>query len=239
MTTEETGRERQLLQDLEEGWVDCHRCDLCKERTNVVFGEGNPKADILVIGEGPGQEEDELARPFMGESGRILDQLIEAVGWERADELYITNVVCCRPTQEVKSDDGKLRIENRPPSKSEREACRSRLLEIIYIVDPLLILALGKVPTQALLGKIGTMESMHGKLYAATLPGRHLPLRYSVMPVYHPAFLLRSFDRREEGSWGLTAKDFARACQIVDHLRRAYYGIKVDRKEIVNGRESR
>ena len=235
-----TSRECRLLNELEEDWIDCHRCGLCETRTNVVFGEGNPNSDILVIGEGPGKEEDEHGLPFVGESGRVLDQMVEAVGWDRREELYITNVVCCRPTQEVKDDDGKMRTENRPPSKSEREACRSRLLETIYIVDPLLIIAVGKVPAQALLGKLSTMEGMHGKIYAATLQGRHVPIRYSVMPVYHTAYLLRTFDRREEGAWGKTAKDFALACKIVDHLREAYYGIKANREEIVNAiRKSR
>lgn len=236
MMTEENRREHRLLKELEEDWIDCRRCDLCHTRTNVVFGEGNPNADILVIGEGPGKEEDETGRPFVGESGQILDQMVDAIAWDRERDLYIANTVCCRPTQEVKGDDGKMRIENRPPSKSEREACRPRLLETIYIVDPLLIITLGKVPTQALLGKISTMESMRGKLYAATLQGRHLPIRYSVMPVYHTAFLLRTFDRRDEGAWGKSARDYVLACKIVDHLREAYYGTKVDRKAMIDAR---
>lgn len=240
MTDADDRREHRLLKELEADWIDCRRCDLCHTRTNVVFGEGNPSADIMIVGEGPGKEEDETGRPFIGESGQILDQMIDAIAWDREQELYVTNTVCCRPTQEVKGDDGKMRIENRPPSKSEREACRSRLLDTIYIVDPLLIITLGKVPTQALLGKIATMESMRGKLYAATLQGRHLPIRYSVMPVYHTAFLLRTFDKREEGAWGKSARDYVLACKIVDHLREAYYGTKVDRKAMIDARrESR
>jgi len=235
---EEQQRERERkaaqLATLREDWIDCQRCELAQTRANVVFGSGNPNADVLIVGEAPGAEEDASGEPFVGESGAVLQQLITAIGWDRENDLYITNVAACRPTQEVRGEDGKLRIENRPPSKPEREACRPRLLETIYIVDPLLIIAVGKVPAQALLGKATVMENMRGRLYALTLQGRHVPIKYTVMPVYHTAFLLRTFDKRSEGVWGKSAKDFVLACKIVDHLRLAYYGIESNREEIIH-----
>lgn len=229
-------RKEALLANLREDWIDCQRCELCQTRTNVVFGAGNPNADVLIVGEAPGAEEDETGEPFVGDSGDVLNDHIQAVGWDRERDLYITNTAACRPTQEVRGEDGKNRIENRPPSKPEREACRRRLLETIYIVDPLLIIAVGKVPAAALLGKVSTVDNMHGKLYAATIEGRHVPIRYTVMPVYHTAFLLRTFDRRADGAWGKSARDFVLACKIVDHLRSAYYGIEVNREEIIHGK---
>lgn len=228
-------RKTRLLDRLKQDWVDCRRCELCETRTNVVFGSGNPNADVLVLGEAPGREEDEAGVPFIGDSGDILEDFLKAVCWDREQDVYITNTAACRPTQEVRGEDGKMRIENRPPSRSEREACRSRLLETIYIVDPLLIIAVGKVPAAALLGKVSTVENMHGKLYAAVLEGRHVPIRYTVMPVYHTAFLLRTFDRREDGVWGKSVDDFVLARKIVDHLRVAYYGIETTSKESSDG----
>jgi len=229
-------RKYKLLKALEKEWIDCQRCELCKTRINVVFGSGNPDSEVLVIGEAPGREEDETGLPFVGDAGRVLNELFDAIGWDRERDVYITNTVCCRPTSEVTDEDGKPRVENRPPSKTEREACRPRLLEVIYIVDPLLIIAVGKVPAQALLGKVATMDSMRGRIYSATLQGRHVPIKYAVLPVYHTAYLLRTFDKREEGPWGKTAKDFALACKIIDELKAAYYGINIDREAIINAK---
>lgn len=226
------------LLKLRDHWADCQRCDLHKTRTRLVFGEGNPDADILVIGEGPGAQEDETGLPFYGVAGQLLDQFLEAVALNREEDLYVTNVVCCRPTVRVKDDrTGEMRTDNRPPSKIEREACKSRLLETIYLVDPLLIITVGKVPYQVLMGRAPKMQSIRGRMRTFTMQGREVPIRYAVLPIYHTAFLARSHNRSKGGPWHNTLEDFAKAAKVLDHLRESYYGIpKPNRQEMINAR---
>jgi len=220
-----------LLQ-LQREWADCTRCKLSKTRNKLVFGEGNPGAHILVLGEAPGEHEDETGLPFQGEAGSILNGYLESMQIDRDRDLYVTNVVCCRPTVEGKDErTGEPRIENRPPSKIEREACRPRLLETIYLVDPLLIVTIGKVPFQALFGKAPTIASIRGRMHTFHLPGRHTDVRYAVLPMYHTAFLYRTHDNRHEGPWGRTSTDWAKVCSVIDHLREVYYGIPQPQRE--------
>lgn len=227
------------LRALHEEWVDCQRCGLCHERTSVVFGEGNPDADILVIGEAPGENEDLEGRPFIGLAGQILNEFLEAAALDRWKDIYVSNVVGCRPTVEGINDrTGEPKIDNRPPSKEEREACRPRILEIIYIVDPLLIITIGKVPYQVLFGKAQKMESLRGRMQTLHLAGRHTELRYAVLPMYHTAYLNRTHDRRPEGPWGKTMQDWVKVCNVIDYLRAAYYGTEIpNREEIIRGRQ--
>jgi DNA polymerase len=228
------------LAQLQDSWGDCQRCGLAETRTRLVFGEGNPNADIMIVGEGPGEHEDRSGRPFFGRAGEVLDQFLESVDLDRQEDLYITNVVCCRPTVEVEDDrSGGVRIDNRPPSKVEREACKERLLEQIYLVDPLLIIAVGKVPLQILTGKAPKMEAVRGRMRTFTMQGRHVPIRYALMPVYHTAFLARSHNRTKSGPWYKTTEDFVRAAQVIDHLRETYYGIEPpeSRREVTRARK--
>lgn len=220
--------EADRLQDLYYGWRSCTHCGLCEKRKHVVFGEGNPTADILIIGEAPGKKEDQTGLPFQGEAGDVLNDFLSTTGLSRDDDVFITNVVGCRPTAEVKDDrTGKTITTNRPPSKAERDACRDRLMEIIYIVDPLLIIAVGNVPATALLGRASTMQKMRGRIFKATIPGIRTRIHYPVLVVYHTAYLLRTFDTREEGPWGNTLRDFYAACDVIDYLREAYYGTPI------------
>jgi uracil-DNA glycosylase len=153
----------------------CYRCELGHTRTNAVVGEGNLKADIMIVGEGPGQTEDATGRPFVGRSGELLDKILASVRLIRDQDVFICNVVKCRPP------------ENRDPKPVEAAACKGYLLEQIRLVDPKIILLTGKVALLNLLGikqgitKVrGQWIEQDGRLY---------------MPIFHPAYLLRNQSR--------------------------------------------
>lgn len=149
---------------------DCQRCKLCSTRTNVVFGEGPEDAKWLFIGEGPGEQEDILGRPFVGRSGGLLNRLLYDIGWSR-DQVYISNVVMCRPP------------DNRDPEEDEVTACRPFLLKKIEIIKPVVITTLGRHAASLLLGKPVKMGEVRGKVVEF---GDSL-----VVPTYHPSFVLR------------------------------------------------
>jgi uracil-DNA glycosylase family 4 len=151
---------------------NCTRCGLHRNRKNVVFGEGWPKATLLFVGEGPGADEDLSGRPFVGEAGTLLTRIIEnGIGIKRAD-VYICNVVKCRPPA------------NRDPSHEETETCFPFLRQQIRLVGPRVICTLGRVAGQALLGSDFHISRARGQWHAY----QGIP----VMPTYHPAYLLRN-----------------------------------------------
>lgn len=156
----------------------CHRCPLGATRTHAVVGEGNEHADLMVIGEGPGQVEDETGRPFVGRSGELLDKILAAVNLTRDRDVFICNVVKCRPP------------ENRDPKDSEAAACNGYLLEQIRLVDPKIILLTGKIAMRTLLGIKDGITKVRGQWYERD--GR------LYMPIFHPAYLLRN-PSREQG----------------------------------------
>jgi DNA polymerase len=150
---------------------DCRRCRLAENRTHIVFGEGSPDADLMFIGEGPGREEDLQARPFVGEAGRLLTSLIEKLGMKR-DNVYIANVVKCRPPM------------NRDPAEDEIAACIPFLKKQIEVIGPKAIMTLGRISTHALTGVSIPISRMRGHFFSyGDIP---------VMPTYHPAYLLRN-----------------------------------------------
>lgn len=160
------------LLKLEKSARNCKRCKLCEYRTNVVFGVGNPKARFMLIGEGPGYNEDIKGEPFVGAAGNLLDKVVyEETGLTRA-ELYITNVVKCRPPN------------NRNPEPDEIIACNPYLLEQIRIINPEVICTLGKFATQTILGKKEGITKLRGKVFEAY--GAY------VIPTFHPAAILRN-----------------------------------------------
>lgn len=166
-----------LLAELNEGEVrDCKKCALCSARTQTVFGEGDPDADIMFIGEGPGQTEDELGRPFVGKAGDLLDKMIVAMGLERVG-VYIANVVKCRPPN------------NRTPTPLEAEACFNFLRRQIEIIQPKVIVTLGGPAAKTIIGTQEGITRIRGtwQQYAGVSP----PI--PVMPTFHPAYLLRSY----------------------------------------------
>lgn len=165
------------LESLAASAAGCTLCRLSENRTTVVFGEGDPKASVLFVGEGPGAEEDRTGRPFVGQAGRLLDQMIFSMGFER-HEVYIANVVKCRPPA------------NRDPKDDEVAACADFLDRQIDLIRPTVIVALGKPASRRLTGTNKPMGALRGRWSSY----RGIPL----MPVFHPAFLLRNPKAKRE-----------------------------------------
>ena len=155
----------------------CQRCRLCEHRTNVVPGEGNPNARLMFIGEGPGQEEDRQGRPFVGRSGELLTRMIHAIGIERS-EVYICNVVKCRPPQ------------NRNPEPDEAEACLNYLRAQVALVRPKVIVLLGKVACRYTLGEEIFITRDHGRWFERK--GTWF------IPTFHPSALLRDPTKKRD-----------------------------------------
>jgi uracil-DNA glycosylase family 4 len=161
----------QTLADVRREALSCTKCPLASGRTQVVFGVGNPHADLMFVGEGPGRDEDLAGEPFVGRSGKLLDKLmLQEVGIDRTS-CYIANVVKCRPPH------------NRDPLPLEIEACRPWLESQLELIDPVVVVTLGNFATRLLLD---TTEGI------STLRGRSYPYRQGhLVPTYHPAFALR------------------------------------------------
>jgi len=162
-----------LLEELYAPYKKCQMCPLGSlGRKNIVFGEGNPNTKLMFIGEGPGQKEDELCRPFVGRSGQLLTKILEAVGLSRKD-VFITNVVKCRPPK------------NRKPLPNESNTCTNLLLfKQIKIILPTAICTLGSAATQAFLGKEVKITKIRGKQFKQE--------NSILIPTYHPAYILRN-----------------------------------------------
>ncbi len=161
------------LEDVREALGECTRCGLHERRTQIVFGDGNPDADLLFVGEGPGEQEDLRGIPFVGRAGELLTQMIEkGLGIPRAS-VYICNIVKCRPPQ------------NRTPLPDEVHTCQPFLDAQIAAVRPKVIVALGKPATSLLLGREVPITRVRGQWQSY----RDIPL----MPTYHPAFILRQY----------------------------------------------
>lgn len=154
----------------------CTACPLSQARTQTVFGIGDENADWLFVGEGPGAREDAIGEPFVGQAGKLLDQMLAAIGLERGHQVYIANIVKCRPPN------------NRNPSVNEARQCEPYLTRQIELIKPKLIIALGKVAAQNLLGCEDSISSLRGKVHD-----------YSGIPLivtYHPAYLLRALPEK-------------------------------------------
>jgi DNA polymerase len=161
------------LQEVSDQALVCRRCPLAAGRTTVVFGEGDPHADLMIVGEGPGHDEDQQGRPFVGRSGKLLDRLIlEEIGVTRA-AVYIANVVKCRPPG------------NRDPLPAEVEACRPWLEAQVELIAPRVVLTLGNFSTKLLLQTTDGIRVTRGRVYPWGSAGAVL------VPTYHPAFALR------------------------------------------------
>jgi uracil-DNA glycosylase family 4 len=160
------------LESLRPRVLTCTRCPLHETRSNVVFGEGDSQSTIMFVGEGPGEVEDQTGRPFVGPAGQKLDEVLASVEIARED-VYITNVVKCRPPG------------NRVPSKAEMEICFPYLEAQIALIQPALIITLGNTSTQWLLPEIPGITKSHGTFY--TWRGRIL-----LYPMFHPSYLLRN-----------------------------------------------
>lgn len=150
----------------------CTRCGLAQSRINTVFGVGDEEADWLVVGEAPGADEDAKGEPFVGQAGKLLDNMLRALGLKRGENVYIANVLKCRPPG------------NRNPEPDEVACCEPYLKRQIALIRPRIILAVGKFAAQTLLGREATISSLRGQVH-----------RYEGVPLvvtYHPAYLLRN-----------------------------------------------
>ncbi len=161
------------LQELQSRIGQCTRCPLSSGRKNVVFGQGDPRASLVLVGEGPGQEEDRTGRPFVGEAGQLLEKILKAMGLSR-EQVYICNVVKCRPPK------------NRVPTDEEMSTCGRFLNEQLAIIKPRHILALGTTAGRFLLDTHMSIGKLRGRFFTHALTGA------KVMPTYHPAYLLRN-----------------------------------------------
>ncbi|QAT62734.1 uracil-DNA glycosylase [Acidilutibacter cellobiosedens] len=167
------------LEELEYIVSKCHRCDLSQGRTNVVFGEGNKKARLMFIGEGPGYNEDQQGRPFVGKAGQLLDKMIEAIGLKRED-VYIANIVKCRPPN------------NRNPYEEESVICIEYLRWQVKIINPDIIVCLGAIAARNIISPDFKITADRGKWIQRG--------SFYIMPTYHPAALLRDENKKKD-SW--------------------------------------
>jgi uracil-DNA glycosylase family 4 len=213
--------------ELREVWKNCQKCELCKERKRMVFGAGNLNAKLMFIGECPGVDEDKEGQPFRGDSGKLLMGLLDSVDVTR-EEIFMDNLVICRPPKD------------RTLLAQEKEVCFKRLNDVIYLVDPLLIVAVGKTAFETLVGRSCGIEKAHGSLFSSPHPDVRVPgekngieitgkifprkgpskreytLDYDIVPIYDPSYILRqdSYDKK-------TKSNFAQgglAHQTVDDL---------------------
>lgn len=170
-TRPQTPLEVLTLESLETTLRGCQRCKLHASRTKIVFGTGNPRATLMFLGEGPGEHEDQQGKPFVGPAGELLTKIIEAIKLRR-DEVYITNVVKCRPP------------DNRAPKPEEIAACEPFLLQQIDLIHPKIICTLGASAAHALLKTNESISRLRGRF--------HDYRGINVMPTYHPEDLLRN-----------------------------------------------
>ncbi len=182
------------LKALEDSVADCRKCGLCESRTQVVFGVGSPKADLLFVGEGPGFHEDRLGEPFVGAAGKLLNELLAGIGLSRSD-VYIANVVKCRPP------------ENRDPAPDEIEACSPHLMDQIAVIKPRIICTLGRFATKLLAETELSITAIHGKAKETTLAGVPTVL----YPVFHPAAALYAPANKQ-----VLVEDFAKLRRLLE-----------------------
>lgn len=185
-------------EELLERMRECQRCRLKESRSQVVPGEGPHPAELVFIGEAPGEVEDRLGRPFVGPAGQLLDKILESVGLAR-EEVYITNMVKCRPPQ------------NRTPQKDEVETCWPWLEAQLRRLKPKIIVALGNVPAQWFLKTREGITALRGQFY----PWRE---GIEVFPMFHPSYLLRNPSREKGSPKYLTWQDIRRVKERLDEL---------------------
>lgn len=180
------------LKELRAECLECRRCKLCETRTNVVFGTGNEHADVMFIGEGPGENEDLQGEPFVGRGGKLLDDMLELIDLDRS-QVYIANMVKCRPPK------------NRDPLPEEQSACAGWLNRQLELIDPKLIVCLGRIAAMRFIRSDFRISREHGQWFDVN--GRR------VMALYHPAALLRDPHKRPE-----TFEDLKRIRAAIDAL---------------------
>ena len=188
------------LDEVAKAALSCRLCGLCETRTHVVFSDGNPKAKLMIIGEGPGQKEDETGIPFVGRAGQLLTKILESVQIDRATETYICNIVKCRPPG------------NRVPTKEEASNCRPYLEAQIAFIKPAIILSAGATAVAGIMPTKEPISKIRGKWFDHSSGAK-------IMPIFHPSYLLRN-DSKEVGSpkWHMW-QDIKLVRQALDTLK--------------------
>ena len=166
------------LEKLKAKCLECKKCGLCEKRTNLVFGVGNPEAKVLFIGEGPGEQEDLKGEPFVGRAGKLLDLMLDAVGLDRKKNIYIANIVKCRPPQ------------NRDPMPEEQEACIEWLREQVRVIRPKIIVCLGRISGMKIINPAMKITKEHGVFTQKN--------GVWMMATLHPAALLRNPNQKPD-----------------------------------------
>jgi DNA polymerase len=189
-----SGGEHESLDRIRKSLGECQRCKLGKTRTNLVFGVGNPQARLVFVGEGPGGDEDRQGEPFVGEAGQVLNRIIAAMGLKR-EEVYICNVVKCRPPK------------NRDPEPDEIVACAPFLLRQLQSVNPEAIVALGRFAAQTLLETKESISRLRGRFRDY----HGVPL----MPTYHPSYLLRKQQEKNMEPFWEVWEDMAQVLRLL------------------------
>ena len=179
------------LEDVRTELGDCQRCKLHRTRRTIVFGEGDKKAKLMIIGEGPGYDEDVQGRPFVGKAGQLLTKILQSIHLNR-EEVYIANIIKCRPPQ------------NRNPEPDEIRSCYPFLLGQVRAIQPKIICALGTFAAQTLLKTERKITALRGKAYDQD--------GIQVIPTYHPAYLLRNPDKKRD-VW----EDMKRISELMEH----------------------
>ncbi|HJB61720.1 MAG TPA: uracil-DNA glycosylase [Candidatus Ruminococcus gallistercoris] len=182
------------FEELRENCLNCRRCGLCETRTNVVVGVGNPRSKVMFIGEGPGENEDLQGEPFVGRGGQLLDKMLAAVDLDRKTNVYIANIVKCRPPK------------NRDPLPEEQEACIGWLRNQVALIRPKIIVCLGRIAAMRIIKPDMKITREHGQFFEknGTL----------MMATLHPAALLRNPNQKPAAF-----EDFLKLREKIDELR--------------------
>ncbi len=199
------------LDDIRAQALQCRRCHLCETRTQVVFGQGPVPCDIMLIGEGPGADEDAQGIPFVGRAGQLLTKILESVDIKRPTDIYIANTVKCRPP------------ENRTPFPSEIEACADWLAAQIMHIQPRILLLAGTPALKSVLGdQLGphdTITKVRGRWFKLTVP--YMQEQLYVMPIFHPSYLLRNASRDVGSPKWQTWQDMKEVQGALNFIRKA------------------
>lgn len=181
-------------EELKENCLNCRKCGLCETRTNVVVGVGNPRAKVMFIGEGPGENEDLQGEPFVGRGGQLLDKMLAAVDLDRKTNIYIANIVKCRPPK------------NRDPLPEEQEACIEWLRNQVALIRPKIIVCLGRISAMRLIKSDMKITKEHGQFFEKN--------GMLMMATLHPAALLRNPNQKPAAF-----EDFLKLREKIDELQ--------------------
>lgn len=194
------------MEELRKEAAECRKCGLCETRTNVVFGEGNPNTPLVIVGEGPGDNEDKTGRPFVGRAGKLLDEALRENGITRK-HVFICNVVKCRACI---IENGSVR--NRPPSTNEMNECFPWLLRQLDIMKPLVILSLGAPSAKTIINKNFKMTKERGQFFPT-------PYAQTAIAALHPAYVLRQHGEELERARASLVSDIAAARRKVIEIK--------------------